>query len=197
MKLHFLTFAALLSCAACGGAETTTEQTTTTSTTTADGATTTAPADVPAGVPDSLKDAVAEGVAAAQTGTGAGLPKACELITEAELEKITGHAFKSGISTAHSDFVSQCGWDQKNSSEGGIGLTLHANGKEALKNSKAVKAMKLTPAAGIGDEAYWIGITPANLMVRKGERTLQIDINFSPAEKKMTEEIAKVVLAKL
>jgi len=192
MKLRLLSLIALISCAACGG--NTSEQATSATTTTAsaDSAAVTQPADGTAA--STPADTAATGAAAT------GQPKACDLVSAEDLSRITGKTFTPGQTAADMPTVSQCGWDQQASSDGGVSITLYADGAEVIKNTRAVPAIKLEPLKGVGDEAYLqvvAGTIRNTVMVRKGKRGAQITLNYSNPDPRHLEEIARLAVQKI
>ena len=134
---------------------------------------------------------------------------ACSLLTQARVSALLGVSVGAGEHIV-ANAPSQCGWAQpSDTSHSGKRIVLDLFGSmgrltpvDRFNNGKTpVKGIAKTPAAGIGDEAYYI-TTPGfgmGLNVRKGSSVFQIRVYGFAVEqtKAMEKTLAQDVLAKL
>lgn len=97
---------------------------------------------------------------------------ACELLSAADLEAVTGDAFAKGEVTASQPDLSRCAWVPRDGAAGGISLSiLEPTADEAWRNYLARE--ETTPVEGIADGAL-LNLALLDFVVRKGNRVAVI-----------------------
>lgn len=119
-------------------------------------------------------------------------PKACEVVSTDELERIVGFDLKPGRTTNDYLGVSQCQWDRAAGDEGGLSITVRD--RSDLNVYKAVPGS--APVSGIGDEAVWAE-TLNQLAFRQGERVMSVSLLFEPKSRALAEQIARIAAPRL
>jgi len=119
-------------------------------------------------------------------------PKACEIVSTEELERIVGFDLEDGRTTNDYLGVSQCRWDRENGDEGGVSVTVRERGD--MEIYRAVPGS--TPVTGIGDEAVW-SESLNQLAFRRRERVMSVSLLFKPANRAMAEQIARIAAPRL
>ena len=134
---------------------------------------------------------------------------ACLLLTQAQVNDALGISFGAGTHVTQ-QFVKTCTWTPTASSKDVKAVTLNIqpgdtfeHGKQQLElaNTAAGGGVKITSAAGIGDDAYYITTSPTitNLMFKKGTLAFKVSIYGLPSDKAMAAEksLALEVISKL
>jgi hypothetical protein len=148
------------------------------------------------------------GAATAPTAGAAPDTDACLLVTQAQLSTALGVSMAAGGHTTPT-YVKTCTWTPSGGATKSLKfVTLNlesASGYEGAKNmmmQAKAKNVVITPASGIGDDAYYsvFSGTITNLMVKKGSVSFKLAIyGSSDAEKAMAMEktIALEIVSKL
>jgi hypothetical protein len=134
---------------------------------------------------------------------------ACSLLTQAQVGDAVGVSFGAGTHVTQ-QFVKTCTWTPTASSKDVKAVTLniqpgdtYEHGKQQLElaNTAAGGGVKITSAAGIGDDAYYITTSPTitTLMFKKGTLAFKIAVYGSSSDKAMAAEktLALEVISKL
>jgi hypothetical protein len=120
---------------------------------------------------------------------------ACELVTTADLARISGLDLREGQLLGNFQGVSQCRWDQVGveASNSGYSISLRQPGDMGIYSS----VQGATPVAGLGDEAYWNPNTH-QMALRVGTRVASLAVLIENAARdRWTREAADLVVAKL
>jgi hypothetical protein len=139
---------------------------------------------------------------------------ACKLLNKAQIKSATGASLPDGSSVA--GYSKMCTWSGSGPDAKGIsGITLNIesaasyhSGKAMLQamanspqNRSAKSSMSMTPAPGVGDDAFFSSVgSYTKLIVKKGDTVLQIVVYSSaPIEKKrdMEKALASKALSNL
>ncbi len=128
---------------------------------------------------------------------------ACAIVTPAQVSAAVGVAVRAGTYVTPT-FKKTCTWNADDPTKGISFVTLNLQGLDqfaAGKQAGPVKSIGVTAVAGIGDDAYFLGVgSTEGLIVKKGQRAFKIAIYSTlPLEKKRALEkaLAEQVLAKL
>jgi len=137
----------------------------------------------------------------AQSVSAATADDACAILTPAQVSAAVGVAVDEGTYVTPT-FKKTCTWTVKDSAGGIRFVTLNLQSPAQFAGGKTgLNQVALTPAAGIGDDAYYLGAgSTEGLFFKKGERAFKIAVYSTlPLEKKraMENALAKQVLAKL
>jgi hypothetical protein len=155
-------------------------------------------------------------IAAASASSAATPPSdACPLLTQAEVSAVVGVQVGAG-SHITPTYLESCVWTPPGGATAQFSSVLLAlESAAAWDSAKAVlaavanspgnkakkSAITMTPASGIGDEAYFSSVgSYTKLIVKKGDVAFQIEISSNaPIEKKrdMEKALASKVLSKL
>ncbi len=136
-----------------------------------------------------------------QSVSAATADDACAILTTAQVSSAVGVTVGDGTYVTPT-FKKTCTWTVKDSA-GGIRLvTLNLQSPEQFAGGKrGVNQVAQNPAAGIGDDAYYLGVgSGEGLFVKKGQSAFKLDVYTTlPLEKKraMEKVLAQQVLAKL
>jgi len=136
-----------------------------------------------------------------QSANAAAPDDACALLTTAQVSAAVGVAVGDGTYVTPT-FKKTCTWMPSDSASGIRAITLNLQSPERFEGGKGgVNVIALTPASGIGDDAYYLGAgSTEGLFFRKGEHAFKIAVyTTQPLDKKRAMEtaLAKQVLAKL
>ncbi|HEX5261898.1 MAG TPA: hypothetical protein VFW13_00110 [Phenylobacterium sp.] len=110
------------------------------------------------------------------SSAAAGLPDACKLLSPAEVGAAVGVAVAQG-SALNSQVASSCSWKQS-----GVdpfkAVTVIVSVKPAQSYELGKRALKATPVAGLGDEAYMTGGSASYtaLSVKKGQNAFDVTV---------------------
>lgn len=143
-------------------------------------------------------DAPRAAVHADSTAVGSGAAvdssaiKACDVVTEAELERIVGRELAPARTTNDYAGDSQCRWDLPGDAQRGVSISIHEHGD--LENYRRVPGSEA--AAGLGDAAVW-NATYGQLALLDGERVLSVGLLYDDPQRAHAEEIARAALATL
>ena len=118
--------------------------------------------------------------------------KACDVITETELERIVDRDLEAARTTNDYAGDSQCRWNLPGDAQRGISISIHEHGD--LDNYRRVPGSE--PAAGLGDAAVWNG-TYGQLALLDGERVLSVGLLYDQPQRAHAEAIARTALATL
>jgi hypothetical protein len=126
---------------------------------------------------------------------------ACAFLTTAQVSTAVGTAVGDGTYVIPT-FKKTCTWTPSDTASEIRAITLNLQSPERFAGGKGgVNAVALTPASGIGDDAYYLGAgSTEGLFFRKGQHAFKIAVyTTQPLEKKRAMEtaLAKQVLAKL
>jgi hypothetical protein len=118
-------------------------------------------------------------------------PKACALVSSAEVAAVTGVAYKAGMTTHDYGGSSQCRFDHDDGSQG-IMFTLHTHGD--IENYRRVPGSE--EIAKLGAAAVWNEGTD-QLAVRVGDIVFSISFLTTPARRQAAVRIAEQIILKL
>ena len=126
---------------------------------------------------------------------------ACAFLTTAQVSTAVGTAVGDGTYVIPT-FKKTCTWTPSDTAGEIRAITLNLQSPERFAGGKGgVNAVALTPASGIGDDAYYLGAgSTEGLFFKKGQHAFKIAVyTTQPLEKKRAMEtaLAKQVLAKL
>jgi hypothetical protein len=126
---------------------------------------------------------------------------ACAILTAAQVSTAVGVTVGDGTYVTPT-FKKTCTWTVSGSAGGIRFVTLNLQSADQFAGGKrGMNQVALTAAAGIGDDAYYLGAgSTEGLFVKKGQRAFKIDVYSTlPLEKKRAMEtaLAQQVLAKL
>ena len=129
---------------------------------------------------------------------------ACALLVPAQVSGVAGEAFSPGTYVTPT-FKTTCTWNATgNVTQGAKIITLMLEGADAFQAGKQKVQSKMlpgSPASGIGDDAYFVGMgNMASLFVRKGSVAFKLSVyGQMPLEKMQAMEgaLAQQVVAKL
>jgi hypothetical protein len=126
---------------------------------------------------------------------------ACVFLTTAQVSAAVGVAVSDGTYVTPT-FKKTCTWTVHDSTGGTRFVTLYLEGADKFAAGKGgFGAAFMTPASGIGDEAYDLGSgSTEGLFVRKGQHAFKLAVYTTlPLEKKrdMEKALAQLVLVKL
>ena len=142
--------------------------------------------------PDAEQSATVDTTTAAVADSSWSGPKACELVSAADIKRITGVDVKAGITTNDYAGDSQCRFDRSTGADPLVMVTLHAHGNiEPYRRVPGSVAV-----SGIGDGAVWSD-TNSQLAVRLGEAVFSFSFLSPPAKKQWGSELATLALVKL
>ena len=123
---------------------------------------------------------------------------ACALLTPEQVSDVVGAKVGAGTYTAPG-FTKTCTWVTK-----GIIVTLMLEGTDAFQKQKTspMPGMEVTPASGVGDDAFYVTISPnVSLFAKKGSSAFKATVYSStfPVDKKkgMEKALAQQALSKL
>lgn len=123
---------------------------------------------------------------------------ACDLLSAADLEAITGDQFAQGQPTSSDPRMSRCGWVPTDGVKGGVSLTVHeAPEQETWQNY--VGRPGSTPLEGLGDAAI-LNLDLLDVVVRKGGKVAVIHFARPEDREHVADwgtEVAQRVLPKL
>ena len=136
-----------------------------------------------------------------QAANSAAPDDACALLTAAQVTAAVGVAVGDGTYVTPT-FKKTCTWVPSDSASGIRAITLNLQTPDRFAGGKTgVNVVAMTPASGIGDDAYYLGEgSTEGLFFKKGEHAFKIAVyTTQPLEKKRAEEkaLAQLVLAKL
>ena len=143
---------------------------------------------------DAARDATVDSaaLAAAPPPAGSSVVKACDLVTEAELESILGIELEAARTTNDYAGDSQCRWALPGDAQRGVSISLRQNFR--LENYAA--APGVVEVSGVGEGAVW-NPTVSQLAVRKGTRVVSIALFVPDAQRALAERIAGIALDKI
>jgi hypothetical protein len=128
---------------------------------------------------------------------------ACSLVTDAQVSAAVGVSVKPGVYVTPT-FKKTCTWNATTPVPQSVKIvTLMLQGLDAYQAGKntSLKSIIVTPASGIGDDAYYLGTDAVfGLVVKKGSIAFKVAVYADiPKEKKQALEkaLAQQVLAKL
>ena len=144
------------------------------------------------------------GAAAAPTANAAPPDDACSLLTDAQVSTALSVSVGPG-SHQIPTFKKTCTWNATGDvAKGAKNVTLMLEGLDAYQAGKVTRQMKtmsVTPASGIGDDAYYSAMgSNVGLIVKKGKVAFKIAVYGTlPIEKKraMEKTLAQQVVSKL
>lgn len=137
-------------------------------------------------------DAAADSAAVATAApVDAGI-KACDLVSDAQLESILGLDLEPGRTTNDYAGDSKCEWDLPGDAQRGVTISLRV--LDDLAIYRAVPGG--IDAPDIGNEAIW-NPTYGQLAVRQGGRVVSIALLIDAPRREHAEEIARLTLARL
>jgi hypothetical protein len=123
---------------------------------------------------------------------------ACALVTPEQVGEVVGAKMSAGVNPAPG-FTKTCTWTAK-----GIIVTLMLEGADAFQKQKTspMPGMEVTPASGVGDDAFYAAISPnVSLFAKKGSSAFKATVYssaFSMDKKKDLEKtLAQQVVGKL
>ncbi len=136
-----------------------------------------------------------------QAASAATAEDACAILTTAQVSTAVGVTVGDGTYVTPT-FKKTCTWTVKDSAGGIRFVTLNLQSPEQFSGGKrGINQVAENPAAGIGDDAYFLGVgSGEGLFVKKGQSAFKIDVYTTlPLEKKraMEKVLAQQVLAKL
>lgn len=122
----------------------------------------------------------------------------CALLTPEQIGEVVGAKVGTGANPAPG-FTKTCTWVTK-----GIIVTLMLEGTDAFQKQKTspMPGMEVTSASGVGDDAFYVTISPnVSLFVKKGSVAFKATVYSStfPMDKKkaMEKTLAQQALGKL
>lgn len=118
--------------------------------------------------------------------------KACKLVTTSDIQHIANIEVAAGITTNDYMGVSQCRYNFANKDAGAILISLHEHGD--IENYRTVPGA--VEVSDLDDVAVWNPHT-GQLAARRGEAVVSISFLYSPADRKMAENLARVALANI
>jgi hypothetical protein len=136
-----------------------------------------------------------------QPSYAAAADDACAILTSAQVGAAVGVAVADGTYVTPT-FKQTCTWTVGDAASGIRAITLNLQSVDRFAGGKrGVNTIAMTPVAGIGDDAYYLGSgSTEGLFVKKGQHAFKIAVYTTvPLEKKraMEKTLAQQVLAKL
>jgi hypothetical protein len=125
--------------------------------------------------------------AATDLMTSAG-PKACDVVSTADLARITGLELEQGVLTNDYGGVSQCRWKRAGGTDNGVTVSVREQGDMGIYTS----VPGATAVQGIGDEAVWNPNTH-QLAFRVGSRIASMTFLFDEGREQWAREIAGII----
>ena len=118
-------------------------------------------------------------------------PKACDLLTRVDIKTATGREVGAGIVTNDYMGVSQCRFDQADSTQV-VMVSLHQQGD--IENYRKVPGA--ADVAGLADAAVW---NPQTMQIafRRDSAVVSVSLLFEGAEQRMARELAEIALRQL
>jgi len=135
--------------------------------------------------------AEADTVVAAASADSAAL-RACDLITEQQLEDILAVDLEPGRITNDHPADSQCRWDLPGDPQRGVSISLRQLADLELYE----RVPGSVAASGIGDAAVW-NADYGQLAVLAGERVISVALLIAEPERAHAEHIARTALERL
>ena len=139
----------------------------------------------------SAGDSAAVTTAAADSSVASG-PKACDLVSAAELSRVTALELEEGRLTNDYGGVSQCRWSRAGGTDNGVAISLREQGDMAIYTSVPGSA----PVQGLGDEAVW-NQTTKQLAVRSGQRIASVTFLYPEGREQQARDIVIILLSKI
>jgi hypothetical protein len=129
--------------------------------------------------------------AAREPSANAAPDDACSLLTQAQVSAAV--SVSVGAGQHQGTYKKTCTWyTTSNAAEGAKYVTLMLQGLDAFQAGKLalVKTIVVTPASGIGDDAYYLAVGPnVGLIVKKGNAAFKVAVYGQlPLEKKQAIE---------
>jgi hypothetical protein len=124
----------------------------------------------------------------ADTVAQAGGPKACDVVTTAELERITGLELEEGQLTNDYGGVSQCRWSRAGGSDNGVTVSVREQGDMTIYTS----VPGAVTVRGMGDEAVWNPISH-QLAFRIGPRIASLTFLYDEGRESQARDIATII----
>ena len=120
---------------------------------------------------------------------------ACDLLTPEEIARVAGFAVGPGRITATGN-LSHCAWSRLEGTEGGISVTLY-DGAQAEGVFASYEEMKGgRPVPGVAGDAIW-NADQGGLMIRKGERTVNVTFLYKPVGEEAANALARLVAERI
>lgn len=118
--------------------------------------------------------------------------KACDLLSEAELEPILGVDLAPGRTTNDYAGDSQCRWDLPGDAQRGVSVSLRENGNFVLYSEvPGARPVSGFPGAAVWNEAV------GQLAVQKGTRIVSVGLLLDDPQRSQAEAIARIALEKI
>jgi hypothetical protein len=133
----------------------------------------------------------ADTVTAARVDSQASGPKACDLLTNADIASITQVDVVAGKTVNDYMGVSQCRFDRADSTQA-VMLSLHEHGD--IENYTKVPGA--TSVANIGDAAVWNSQTQ-QLAFKRGDAVASVSFLFTPADPAWAQRLARLAVPRL
>ena len=138
------------------------------------------------------RPAGADTISDADTSAVTAVLKACDLVSEAELERILAVDLEPGTLVNDYAGVSQCRWYLPGDRQRGVSISLYERGD--LENYRRVPGSIGAP--GVGDAAVWnAGV--GQLAVTRGERLVSVGLLIAEPQREDAELIARAALSRL
>jgi hypothetical protein len=121
---------------------------------------------------------------------------ACELVSNSDLEKITGMKFAPGVTVTREGQLDRCGFEQATGGTGGITVALYVENVDEPSTAFQITS-DMQRASGAGDSAHWSPSQRA-FVARKGNRVIIVAFKSEGGDQqRWAADIARRALARL
>jgi hypothetical protein len=114
--------------------------------------------------------------------------RACDVVSTADLARITGLQLEEGRLTNDYGGVSQCRWNRSGGTDNGVSVSVREQGDMTIYTS----VPGAVPVRGLGDEAVWNPISH-QMALRVGPRIGSVTFLYDDGSESQAREIATII----